>query len=211
MKKVIRYRKVDPRVLELAEELFFRDNPEANTPELSELYEGGYIQRAREMLSAEKRRVREEFIRAKDQEADFYKSQAEYYYSLLQEISHNKEGYIKELEQEIEKLKEHRRHLENKIFQQIDEIRELKRQIRELEKYKPKPEPQEPQQKVIVNNPTQKKGRSMKWVIVKWTIIAAISIIFPLMPILLMPYLYFKLYPILYPSQKKQRKVTEYF
>jgi len=179
-------------------------------PELSELIEGGYIRRAREELSAEKRRVREEFIKSREQEAEFYKSQAEYFYQLLKEKDENQREYIKSLEQEIEKLKEHRRQLENKIFQQIDEINNLKRQIRELEKYKPKP--QEPQPKPIIqNNPTQKKGGSIKWTIIKWTIIAAISIIFPLMPILLMPYLYFKLYPILYPSQKKQRKVTEYF
>jgi len=220
MKKVIRYRKPNPIVYRKALEIYFKKHPEAEgiTPEIEELYEDGAIQEAQDIIRAELRHAREEELKSLhqkidylEQQIDFLEKQLEYREQLLREISENKKGYISELEQRVRELEEERRRLTQKIFQNIDEINNLKRQIRELEKYKPKPQDTQPKPVIIQNNGTQKKGKSLKWTIIKWTIIAIASLIFPLMPILLMPYLYFKISAILYPQNKKQQKITRYF
>jgi len=219
-KKIIRYpKRVNPIVYRKALELFYKDNPGANTPETSELFEGGYIQRARDIINAENRYIREQEIKSLHQKIDYLEQeisslekQLEYREQLLREISENKKGYIEELENRIKELEEERRRLTEKIFQNIDEIKSLKRQIKELERYKPKSvQETQPKPVIIQNNGTQKKERPLKWTVVKWTIIAIASLIFPLMPILLMPYLYFKISAILYPQNKKQQKITRYF
>jgi len=223
-KKIIRYpKRVNPIVYRKALELFYKDNPNANTPEISELFEGGYIQRARDIINAENRYIREQEIKSLhqkidylEQQIDFLEKQLEYREQLLREISENKKGYISELEQRVRELEEERRKLTEKIFEKIDAERELKRKVimleKELERYKPKSvQETQPKPVIIQNNETQKKERPLKWTIIKWTIIAIASLIFPLMPILLMPYLYFKISAILYPQNKKQQKITRYF
>jgi len=77
--------------------------------------------------------------------------------------------------------------------------------IKGLEDHKPRSVVQVMQKTVVQNKQIQKKI-SLKWIIIKWTIIAIASIIFPLTPILLMPYLFFKLYDILYKNEKKKNR-----
>ena len=101
MRKVIRY-KVPKPVLDKAIELFFKDNPQATTtPEINELYEGGYIREAREYFRDLRRKAQREFIKAKEQEAEHYRQQFELAQLRIEEL--NKE--IEQLKQQIEQLK----------------------------------------------------------------------------------------------------------
>ena len=101
MRKVIRY-KVPKPVLDKAIELFFKDNPQATTtPEVSELYEGGYIREAREYFRDLRRKAQREFIKSKEQEAEHYRQQYELAQLRIEEL--NKE--IEQLKQQIEQLK----------------------------------------------------------------------------------------------------------
>lgn len=78
-------RRPNPEVLEKAKELFFKENPDANTPEINELIEGGYIKRAKELVGAEKRRAKDAELKAKEQEKEYYRQLAEEFYEKMQD------------------------------------------------------------------------------------------------------------------------------
>ena len=116
-------------VKDKAIELFFRDNPQATTiPELSELYEGGYIQRARAILSNERRHINEQFLKNLQQEADYYKQLAELNAEHAQELNQKIEELKQQYEQKIQQLQNENNKLKMTINEKQNEIVYLQQQ-----------------------------------------------------------------------------------
>ena len=126
-------------VKDKAIELFFRDNPQATTiPELSELYEGGYIQRARAILSNERRHINEQFLKNLQQEADYYKQLAELNAEHAQELNQKIEELKQQYEQKIQQLQNENNKLKINLIEKQNEIVYLQQQKVNEQKVKKK-------------------------------------------------------------------------
>ncbi|RSN78356.1 hypothetical protein [Candidatus Methanodesulfokora washburnensis] len=200
MQKRIRY-KVPKPVLDKAIELFFKDNPQATTtPEVSELYEGGYIREAREYFRDLRRKAQREFIKAKEQEAEHYRQQLELAQLRIEEL--NKE--IEQLKQQIEQLKnsEDKKLAEKLQIELAKRVTELNGVIQEQKSVI------EEQQKVIIEQQNEiiaihKKQRIAKITRTK-TILTALGLtVFPVAVIPLSVYGIYKIF------EGQNQRVTE--
>jgi DNA-directed RNA polymerase subunit F len=127
-KRIIRY-KVPKPILDKALELFFKENPQATTnPEISELYEGKYIQRARAILSNERRHINEQFLKNLQQEAFYYKQLAELNAEHAQELNQKIEELKQQYEQKIQQLQNENNKLKMTIIEKQNEIVYLQQQ-----------------------------------------------------------------------------------
>jgi cell division protein FtsB len=128
----------DRKVYEKAVELFMQDHgDDAPIPEFSELVEGGYITRARQLLRSNgKKHIRNMELKYAKQQADYYAQQVE---QLQQELE-AKEKQIQQLQQRLQFFTEQVDTLANARAKEINtkEIEQLKYRITQLETEKAK-------------------------------------------------------------------------
>ena len=148
----------DRKVYEKAVELFMEDHgDDAPIPEFSELVEGGYITRARQLLRSNgKKHMKAQMMKWKEQEANYYAQQVE---QLQQELE-AKEKQIAQLQQRLQFFTEQVDTLANARAKEINtkEIEQLKYRITQLETEKAKLQqqlanataPAQPTAKVVV-------------------------------------------------------------